>query len=320
MTSHLLRAALAASPDGLSIHRRGAGQRGTAQTYELVWCNPAAADVLVEAQSLRRRPGAAPDRSSFDLEVLLRRTERAGAPQHVIAEMGAAGARFTVVAVPIDGPHLLVSWHSPGRSAPHLRTIETGDQRPSLDADREVQGVRATTPALDGLPDRTALLAHLQTTLAACPQNRWVAVIGCDVDPLKSVSATMGHECRDAVLSSVANRLHHHVGRRAFAARITWDEIALVLPSVARSWSAAAFLRDLREAITEPLEVRGQVVRPTVSFGLHLAGGSRRAAQTDAEAVLDTTVRDMYRSRRAVVLQDAVREAGGSRSASIDEP
>ena len=217
-------------------------------------------------------------------------------------DAGCDGGASTVV-VPIDSTHLLVSWRVHRPVAPRLRAIQDVSPVRRTDPHRPDSGDMPQSD-LDLLPGRTSLLAHLQTALASCPPKRWIAVVACDVDPLKSVRSALGHEAGDAVLSVVANRLRQFAGRRAFAARLNWDEFALVLPPVGRSWSTAAFLQDLRESVAQPIRINAHAVEPTVSFGLHLAHGARSATPAQAQAALDVTVSDMYRSRRAAVHQD----------------
>ena len=160
---------------------------------------------------------------------------------------------------------------------------------------------------LTGLPNRLALSQHLAARLAhtgrqAVPR---FAVLYLDLDRLKVVNDTLGHETGDALLVEIASRICSVLGPEDIAARVGGDEFVVVVNS-ATSEHEAHRIAGAIHAVTRPsLSIDGREVFTTLSIGVRVADASTiKAANLLRDADLA-----MYRAKRH----------GGGRTVSFDQ-
>lgn len=120
----------------------------------------------------------------------------------------------------------------------------------------------ADTDPLTGMPNRRALMAHLESLRTIAPgEESYFAML--DVDDFKSINDRYGHDVGDAVLMALASELGR-LSHRAFSGRIGGEEFAIVMQGCSRE-SAFTLLQRLLEDVAA-LQVRG--VRFGFSAGL----------------------------------------------------
>lgn len=86
----------------------------------------------------------------------------------------------------------------------------------------------AHNDALTGLPNRSALMGHLQHLLAARRGDQRLLLYFLDVDQFKQINDTHGHAVGDEVLQEVAARLRAATGSdEYFVARLAGDEFII---------------------------------------------------------------------------------------------
>jgi diguanylate cyclase (GGDEF)-like protein/PAS domain S-box-containing protein len=86
----------------------------------------------------------------------------------------------------------------------------------------------ATRDALTGLPNRRALMERLTQSIAMCERSgTQLAVAFIDLDRLKYVNDTFGHEAGDLMLQTVADRMTSCVRKSDTLARLGGDEFVL---------------------------------------------------------------------------------------------
>jgi diguanylate cyclase (GGDEF)-like protein len=130
-------------------------------------------------------------------------------------------------------------------------------------ADQAVQlRHEATHDTLTGLPNRRAFRARLLREIDA---GEGFALVLCDMDNLKTVNDTHGHEAGDRALQSLADALRSQLRRSDEAYRIGGDEFAVVLPGAARL-DAERVMRRLRVAVTGKAGEAGDPIE--ASFGV----------------------------------------------------
>jgi diguanylate cyclase (GGDEF)-like protein/PAS domain S-box-containing protein len=112
---------------------------------------------------------------------------------------------------------------------------------------------------LTGLPNRTMFFEQLESALAA---GRHVGVCYLDVDDLKAVNDTLGHDVGDHVLQTVAHRLADEIGGAGrLVARMAGDEFVVLVEQPGDRPDPGELLRVAQSAL--------DVVRRPVVSGPH---------------------------------------------------
>lgn len=138
----------------------------------------------------------------------------------------------------------------------------------------------AATDVLTGLANRRQLESALQAALDRAQRyDRQCAVVFADLDGMKKVNDRLGHAAGDALLRDVAQRIRDNVRRVDTAARLGGDEFVIVLSEVEGREGAARFAGMLAERVSEPLDLEGCILRPSVSLGVALYPGASDAAK-----------------------------------------
>jgi diguanylate cyclase (GGDEF)-like protein/PAS domain S-box-containing protein len=122
---------------------------------------------------------------------------------------------------------------------------------------------------LTGLPNRAALLEHLDRVLAE-PGAR-IALSFLDLDGFKVVNDSLGHAAGDEVLCEVGTRLRKCAGPEAFVARFGGDEFVFSVPACDEE-SLAAHVAEVVDGCLGWIEVSGRRVRVRGSTGTAVAG------------------------------------------------
>ncbi len=109
--------------------------------------------------------------------------------------------------------------------------------------------------ALTGLPNRRRLASSLEAAIAVPPApGEVVAVMQFDVDSLRDVNETLGHEAGDRLLIEVGRRLQNEAPDGALVARLGGDEFAILVRTQDGD-SAQAQALTLQYALVEPLRL-----------------------------------------------------------------
>jgi diguanylate cyclase (GGDEF)-like protein len=170
----------------------------------------------------------------------------------------------------------------------------------ALVVSREVRRVSAggLSDPLTGLSNRAALAAALEKALArARRRDQAVGLLYIDLDDFKVVNDTLGHDCGDELLRTVARRL---VRARPdwVIARQGGDEFIVLLESLGDLGDPARIERDaadavesLLEALEAPLTIAGSALRVRCSAGLSIFpadGAGAEDLQRHADAAMYT--------------------------------
>lgn len=147
-----------------------------------------------------------------------------------------------------------------------LRTVIVRDVTARKLQEQRLQ-YEATHDSLTDLPNRAALMSHLEVTLTRARSDGRVALLMLDLCRFKEVNDTLGHEVGDEVLREVARRFESVAGR-AFVARLGGDEFTLVLEQTASSDDTVASAAILHESLREPIAAAGIAIDVGVSIGV----------------------------------------------------
>jgi diguanylate cyclase (GGDEF)-like protein len=139
----------------------------------------------------------------------------------------------------------------------------------------------ATHDALTGLLNRRAFRARLAREMAE--EEPGFALILCDMDNLKRVNDTLGHEAGDIALKLLADALRSGL-RRDDAYRLGGDEFAIVLPG-ATELDAQRVSHRLQEAVSRASHDPIDVVEASFGIAVYEQGESpdRLVARADQE-------------------------------------
>lgn len=126
----------------------------------------------------------------------------------------------------------------------------------------------AHTDPLTGLPNRRSYEQNL--AIAASRAKRLglpVAVAYLDLDNFKYINDTYGHDGGDTVLQEVSQRLRAAVRSTDIVSRLAGDEFTVILENVTSAEECHLVGQKILEAVNQPMKVRAETVKVTVSVG-----------------------------------------------------
>jgi diguanylate cyclase (GGDEF)-like protein len=158
---------------------------------------------------------------------------------------------------------------------------------------RELES-QANTDPLTGLGNLRALQRQMANLLDTFKRYQHpFGVLLMDIDGLKRINDSNGHQAGDRVLMQVAMSLRRSIRSVDTAARIGGDEFCVLLPQQDLK-SAAKLAARLATAVEEEVAAPGD---PAVSVSIGVASAPEHG--DDAEALVDTADRAMYRAKAA---------------------
>jgi diguanylate cyclase (GGDEF)-like protein/PAS domain S-box-containing protein len=164
--------------------------------------------------------------------------------------------------------------------------------------------------ALTGLPNRTLLLDRLRQALARARRDgSRVAVIFLDLDNLKVLNDSLGHQAGDQLLRAIGPRLRRELRGTDTVARFGGDEFAVVCSDVTDEHHGAAIAERLVRAFEAPFVVDGEERFGSASVGVVITDPQ---APREPEELLSDADAAMYRAKergrgRAEVLDAGLR-------------
>ncbi len=123
--------------------------------------------------------------------------------------------------------------------------------------------------ALTQLPNRVLFYDRLSMALhRARRDSECLAVLYLDLDNLKTVNDTLGHEVGDRLLRETASRLVTCTRASDTVARIGGDEFTVLLTNVNHADSVEVVIEKINATMAIPLEVSGAALTLSVSIGV----------------------------------------------------
>ncbi|MCG7392185.1 EAL domain-containing protein [Microvirga sp. ACRRW] len=121
---------------------------------------------------------------------------------------------------------------------------------------------------LTRLPNRALFQIRLNKALEeSTGKGRKLGLMILDVDHLKEINDTLGHDAGDAVLQAVANRLSATVRPIDTVARNGGDEFAIILPNIDGEQDVKAIIAPILEQLQRPLPYAGRMLDCHASIG-----------------------------------------------------
>ncbi|WP_333836104.1 putative bifunctional diguanylate cyclase/phosphodiesterase [Novosphingobium sp.] len=137
---------------------------------------------------------------------------------------------------------------------------------------------RATVDALTGLPNRTAF--HAAVRSLSCDQPGAWALLIVDLDNLKTVNDTFGHQAGDALIRVAGARIAAAVAPDIMF-RIGGDEFTVIVQRADALSDLDAFATRIFSALEMPADYDGHAIVPAATIG----GAVLAAGSASAEAV-----------------------------------
>jgi len=154
---------------------------------------------------------------------------------------------------------------------------------------REELTARATFDVLTGCHNRASTMAVLERAV----REAATAVVFIDLDRLKPVNDTLGHDAGDELLALTARRLATVLRREDIVGRIGGDEFLVVCRGLGSPDSALAMGHRVREALTGPAVIAGQPVDVSAGIGVAWAQPG-----SDVAALVKRADEAMYTSKQ----------------------
>lgn len=142
---------------------------------------------------------------------------------------------------------------------------------------------------LTGLPNRALLAEKLEAAIAASDAGRpGFSVLFVDVDQLKTINDSLGHQAGDLMLCEVSQRIGAQLGPDDVLSRISGDEFVVMLRSSSDSSDSSAgaeeedaearaereragieaVVRRISDAVAVPMRLDSQEINATVTIGI----------------------------------------------------
>jgi diguanylate cyclase (GGDEF)-like protein len=175
----------------------------------------------------------------------------------------------------------------------------------------------ATHDPLTGLPNRTLILDRGEQALVRARRHQTpVAALFVDVDNFKSINDTLGHDCGDELLRTLAARLDGVIRATDAFGRLGGDEFVVIAEELSLEAGPELIAERLLEALKEPVVLSSgeQENHVTVNASIGIAMGVRSSAE---ELLRDADIA-MYRAKwegknRYVVFESGMQDALQSR-------
>ena len=151
----------------------------------------------------------------------------------------------------------------------------------------------ATHDALTGLPNRLAMLNHIADSLRAEGDLRLGAVLFIDLDNLKAINDSLGHDSGDELLQSVARCLQTSMGAHDVVGRLGGDEFVVLVTGDVGPTELTSTVARLEQSLSEPMALGTVTVRTQASIGATVVDRDDRRSATeilrDADAAMYET-------------------------------
>src|SRR5450631_4310676 len=199
---------------------------------------------------------------------------------------------------------------------------ERSTMRRSIDVtSREVRSLheelsrQALQDTLTGLPNRAALIRHLDQSLAECARaGDGLALLFIDLDGFKQVNGSLGHAVGDELLVLASQRIRACMRPHDVVARLGSDEFVVVCPHVLEASIVPSIAARIGSQLSAPFPIGDHEAVISASIGLVTTAD----AATSAEDLLRQADLAMYEAKlsgkgQAIVFNSSMQQAVDTR-------
>jgi diguanylate cyclase (GGDEF)-like protein/PAS domain S-box-containing protein len=149
--------------------------------------------------------------------------------------------------------------------------------------------------ALTDLPNRAMFRDQLKTAMAQAERHKeMLGVLFLDLDRVKVINDTLGHDMGDRLLKAVAERLLSCLRQTDVVARLGGDEFMLLITGVKQLKEIVALTEKILEAVRPSFHFDGKDLFTTASIGVSVFPNDGH----DPETLLKNADTAMYRAKR----------------------
>ena len=147
---------------------------------------------------------------------------------------------------------------------------------------------------LTGLPNRKYFMEKLQEQISQIKNsNEKVAVLFVDLDKLKLVNDTLGHDIGDVMIRTVASRLQQIVAKNGIVARLGGDEFMVMLTNLTSKEDAGVISKKILNLIQKPISLDMHTFYSSASIGIAIYPDDT----TDRTSLLKFSDTAMYKAK-----------------------
>jgi diguanylate cyclase (GGDEF)-like protein/PAS domain S-box-containing protein len=146
--------------------------------------------------------------------------------------------------------------------------------------ERELEHL-ATHDPLTGLPNRTFLVAQLESALRrASRHGTSVGVLMVEIDRVKLVTEALGHRAGDELIQQAANRLRSTAGLLSTVARFSNDQFVVLVEDLDDVGGSVELAVQIIDAVNDPFMIGADEAFVNASVGIAFAPNGMGIAET----------------------------------------
>ena len=269
-SQNVLNGILESSLGGVCVLQTLQDQADTTPRFQIQLINPAGEELVGKSEQElvgKTLDEALPGLIEYDLYRDLLSITQNNQPIQKNYQVGTGGRWYLVAMVPL----------SDGIAVTFLDNTESQKNRQQL---KHI----AYHDELTGLPNRKALIEHVDSSLQRCRRTPGhnSAILFLDFDRFKQVNDTLGHEAGDQLLIRIAQKLNENLrdgdifsstAGACLPARLGGDEFVVLLDGIRDKEDALVVARRLLKVFNQPHLIAGQEVTSTASIGIAVNHG-----------------------------------------------
>ncbi len=152
----------------------------------------------------------------------------------------------------------------------------------------------STHDQLTGLANRYLMQQHLLHSISVSKRTQTnFAILLLDIDKFKLFNDSMGHDCGDSLLISVARRLKNSLRETDILARFGNDEFAILLENFGKTHQLESIVEKIQCSLEKPINYQNQEFYITTSVGI----ATYPESGTNAEALLKSADAALYQAK-----------------------
>jgi diguanylate cyclase (GGDEF)-like protein len=190
----------------------------------------------------------------------------------------------------------------------HRRIIADGHAREQMQQEHitELERLALYDPLTD-LPNRQLLHDRIDHAIkTALREKHPIALALLDLNRLREINSTLGHQAGDMVLEQIAGRLRESTRASDTVARLGGDEFAILMPRLDPTFSQLA-VEKLQSVLEAAFDVEEIPLSVSASFGLAFYPHDSHDAYHLLQHA-DVAMREARRLHRGIVVYDAERD------------